>query len=151
MRRANKLYIILLIVLLNSIISSQVKIGEKIDVLTEIEARNIELTINPSTLEQEIDKLFDGEPFTELGVNDKDSLSITLLFDEAVKVSKNKVFFMITSGEWSLESASSLDDLNNQTGTYTSWTSNQSYNAFSWDSVSITSQSINAVRLTAIR
>lgn len=149
MRRVNKLYIILLIVLLNSIISSQVKIGEKIDVLAEIEAGSIELSINPPTLEAEIDKLFDGEPFTELGVNDKDSLSITLLFDEAVKVSKNKVFFMITSGEWSLESASSLDDLNNQTGTYTSWTSNQSYNAFSWDSVSIASQSINAVRLTA--
>jgi hypothetical protein len=129
--------------------SAQVTITQQVNIQQGIEDSSIRIAISPGTLINEAGKLFDGEPFTEFGINEDDSIIVTLSFNDPVQVSESKTFFMITGGEWSLEAASNEDDLNNKTGSYAAIVNNKVYAAFKWDSVSIEQSGLSVFRLTA--
>ena len=73
--------------------------------------------------------------------------SITLQFDEEVKFSKCKVFFW-NNGQWSLEIADLLNDLNGKSGSYQSLVDNQKNSFFIWDSSEFIPVTAKYIRLT---
>jgi hypothetical protein len=128
---------------------AQVIISEQLDVAAGIESGSYTISITPSSLQGEINKIFDGEPFTETGVNNNDSVIVRIEFDEPIKIVESKAFFMIYKGEWSLESALSAEDLDSKSGTYVSVLSNKQYSAFKWDSMAVNSGQVKLMQLTA--
>ncbi|MFQ6618416.1 MAG: T9SS type A sorting domain-containing protein [Fidelibacterota bacterium] len=109
---------------------------------------SVQATVVPAFSKGTIEKIFDGNPFTEAAIQNNDSLVITLAFDNPVKITKSKIFFW-NNGEWSLEVANSEDDLNNRTESYQLLVSDKDYAYFVWDSVSFSPVEIRFIRLTA--
>ena len=127
--------LIIFLLLFNVANKAQITISKELDVKSKIENGDYKVTIAPSSLQGEIIKIFDGEPFTETGTNETDSLVVRIEFDEPLKVVESKAFFMIYNGEWSLESALSVEDLDNRSGSYALHLNNKAYSPFKWDSV----------------
>lgn len=150
MEKFNLYKICLTILLLGLFVknNAQITITQNVDIKKGIEDSLINVSISPDSLQNDIIKLFDGEPFTEIGINDGDSIIITLIFDTLVNISKTKVFFVIYPGEWSLEAAKNETDLINQSESYISIINNKPYNPFTWDSVAIEFDSLFVYRLT---
>ena len=128
--------------------TGQIEIDRPIDILAALNDSTASAATDPSLSFGTIDKIFDGNPYTDAGVNQEISLSVTLEFDTLIEISKSKVFFW-TSGEWSLESADNLSDLENQSGSYRLLANSRSYEAFQWDSVTTDQFTAKVFRLTA--
>lgn len=140
---------VLCLVFSTAVLNAQITIYENVDILQAEANGEVEINISPDSLSSGIEKIFDGEPFTETGSNDADSVVVTLSFDNTVSIAKSKIFFMIYGGEWSLESADNMEELENKTGSYLSWVSEKVYNPFQWDSVAVDDVELKVVRLTA--
>jgi hypothetical protein len=92
-------------------------------------------------------KPFDGSAFTELAVFNTDSLQVTLAFDSATTIQQSNVFVW-SAMTWTLESATSLSDLDSKTGSYSLLAADHPGPAFAWDSVSFPAHDVSFVRLT---
>jgi len=127
---------------------AQIDVDKPIDILEALNDSSAAATTDPQLTIGTIEKIFDGNPYTDAGVIQQASLSITLEFDSLVEVSKSKVFFW-TAGQWTLESANNITDLNNHNGSYRLLISARPYTAFQWDSVTTAQFTAKVFRLTA--
>ncbi|PKL79288.1 MAG: hypothetical protein CVV25_08575 [Ignavibacteriae bacterium HGW-Ignavibacteriae-4] len=128
---------------------SQIHINKDIDIINEISAGNINVSIYPESLNSEINKLFDGQPFTEFGINDDDSIEVTISFKDPTRIFKSKTFFMIYGGQWSLATANNLEDLKTKKNSFKAWVTDKPYNGFQWDSTSLNNEEVSFIKLTA--
>ncbi|MFA3783300.1 T9SS type A sorting domain-containing protein [Melioribacteraceae bacterium 4301-Me] len=133
--------------LFSIVAKAQIVIHQKIDIASGIKDSTIEWNSYPEINWNSIDKIFDDNPFTEAGVTNSDTLTITLNFLNTITFSKAKVFFF-NDGLWSLESANSLVDLNNKTGSYISLTSGKHFYTFMWDSLEFSPVTVKYLRLS---
>ncbi|MCX6150914.1 MAG: T9SS type A sorting domain-containing protein [Ignavibacteriales bacterium] len=140
--------IVLIFIFLSSIIYSQILVSEKIDLQSGINEQKIQVEILPSTLAPNVNNLFDGQNFSFVG-GSVDSITVTVSFDEAIKISECKTFFVLYAGQYSLEAASTDDDFNSRTGTYQQILNNKNYVASKLDSVEINLDIVKVLRLTA--
>lgn len=129
-------------------LSAQIQIDKPIDIIEALNDSTASATTDPALNFGTIEKIFDGNPYTDAGVTLEPSLTVTLEFDSLVDVSKSKVFFW-TAGQWKLESADNLSDLNNHSGSYRLLADARTYSAFQWDSVTADQFSAKVFRLTA--
>ncbi len=127
---------------------AQINVDKPIDILAALNDSTAFAVTDPQLSFGTIEKFFDRNPYTDAGVNQESSLTVTLEFDSLVEVSKSKVFFW-TSGQWTLESADNLSDLNNHTGSYRLLADSRSYSPFQWDSVTTDQYTAAVFRLTA--
>ena len=91
-------------------------------------------------------KPFDGNPFTEMAIQKSDTLILTLQSDSLFRLEKSKVFFW-TEGQWTLEAATSLLDLDSRSGSYAMLVNSRSFASFQWDSAAFTQRAAKFVRL----
>jgi len=129
-------------------LKAQLTQWKPIDVLTGLNEGTIQATVDPPFTVDRVEKIFDGNPLTEAGVRDDSTVHITLQFSEPIEIAKSRLFPWI-NGQWSLEVADSLDDLNTQSGSYQLLVSDQSFTAFVWDSVRFSPVEAKVIRLTA--
>ncbi len=127
---------------------AQIDVDKPIDILGALNDSTAVVTTNPELSFGNVEKFFDGNPYTDAGVVEQASLSVTLEFDSLVEVSKSKVFFW-TAGQWTLESADNLSDLNSHTGSYQLLADSRPYVSFQWDSVMTDQFTARVFRLTA--
>ncbi|MCG2715303.1 MAG: T9SS type A sorting domain-containing protein [Candidatus Marinimicrobia bacterium] len=128
-------------------LNAQVLQSIPIDILSGLDDGKITATSEPSLTINTVENIFDGNPYTEAGIRDDSTASITLQFHDEVKFSKCKVFFW-NDGQWSLEIANSLDDLNGKSGSYQSLVDNQDNSFFNWDSSEFSPVAAKYIRLT---
>ena len=127
---------------------AQIVISDPIDIISKIDSGTIQVEVNPQFNIGSIEKVFDGNPYTDAGIIGSDSLSIILISSEEIIFSKTKVFFW-NNGSWSLEISNTYDDLINHTGSYQLLVDNRNYNFFTWDSLTIQEQNVKVIRLLA--
>lgn len=108
----------------------------------------IQATVVPPFTINTIEKIFDGNHLSEAAVQNSDSVTITLEFQDPVKIASSKVFFW-NDGKWKLEAANTLSDLNSQIGSYQLLAGYRNQFFFIWDSVRINSNEARFIRLTA--
>lgn len=130
-------------------LSGQISIIRNVPILAGINDSTVSVTIDPIIPPEEIAKIFDGNPLTRASIPNGDSVIITLAFEEAPEFSESKVYFL-NPGNWTLETANSLDDLNNQTGSYQLLVNNRPFPFLAWDSLGFATLTASHVRLTAV-
>ena len=129
-------------------IQAQLTIKQALDINAGLSAGTIQATVNPAFTQNGISNVFDGNPLTMAGVQGSTSLEITLAFTDSAAFSNGKVYFW-SEGQWSMEIANTLDDLNNRTGSYQMLVQQRPHTAFAWDSLAFGMLSARFVRLTA--
>ncbi len=140
-------YILAGIVLLGgSPLKAQLVVQKPIPIYEMLQQGNVQATVEPALTVDSLPKIFDGNPFTEAGVQDTNRLSITLAFADSVSFSGSKLY-MWSSGNWSLEVANSLEDLDNATGSYQRLVDRQNHPVFAWDSLEFGRITTRFVRL----
>ncbi len=149
----NKIFTLLMltfavVAVFSSATLGQIEIDRPIDILSALNDSTAYAVTDPSLGFGTVEKIFDGNPYTDAGVNQEILLSVTLEFDSLVEVSKSKVFFW-TAGKWTLESADNLPDLNSHSGSYRLLADSRDYSAFQWDSVTTEQFTASVFRLTA--
>ncbi len=127
---------------------AQIEVDKPINILEALNDSSATAVTNPQLSFGTIEKIFDGNPYTDAGVNHQTSLTVTLEFDSIVEVSKSKIFFW-TAGQWTLESADNLTDLNSHNGSYRQLANARQYSSFQWDSITTTEFTARVFRLTA--
>ncbi|MBI4535554.1 MAG: T9SS type A sorting domain-containing protein [Ignavibacteriae bacterium] len=126
-------------------LQAQVTVSQRIDIGTGLRDSLILATVVPAN---DPTRAFDGNPFTEMLVQNSDTLVITLQFLTPPRVLKSSVFFWNT-GKWLLEAADSLDHLNQRRGSYVLLHDSANFAAFTWDSVEFSQRQIRFIRLRA--
>lgn len=129
-------------------LKAQVTRIKKLDLNGALNAGTLLATVTPPFTINTIQKIFDGNPYTEAVVQNSDSVTIMLVFDAPVKISKSKVFFW-NNGEWSLEAANTEADLDQKSGSYQLWVDHEKYAYFISDSSSFPAGKARCIRLTA--
>ncbi len=127
---------------------AQVTITQNLPILAGINDSSISVTVDPPISPGDLAKIFDGNPFSQASIASP-TLTITLGFENPPQFSESKVFFL-NQGNWTLETANSLDDLNNQTGSYQLLVNNRPHPFLSWDSVGFIPQNPAYMRLGAV-
>ena len=137
---------IIMLSLINLNLNAQVTQIKPLDVIAGLNNETIHVTIEPSFTKNTIEKLFDGNPYTEAAVQNSDTLNITFEFEKSVAITKSKVFFW-NNGTWTLEAANTENDLNNKSGSYQLLVDNKAYEYFKWDSLGFTADEVKYIRL----
>lgn len=132
----------------SALLQAQVTISQAVPILEGIQNGTIQATVEPPFTSNTVDKVFDGNPLTSAVLQNGTALTITLAFQDSVQFNQSKVYFW-NSGTWSLESALTLDDLNNGTGSYQLMVNSRPYNGFAWDSLAFGNVTALFVRLKA--
>ncbi|MEJ2637091.1 MAG: T9SS type A sorting domain-containing protein [Calditrichia bacterium] len=132
---------------LNANVYSQMTQVRNLDILRGIHDGTIQVTADPVVAADEIDKIFDGNAYTSPSLSTTDTLSLTLQFDNPVKVNKSTVFTWF-AGRWNLETANTLDDMINQTGSYQLLIAGEPCKAFAWDSLMVEGTDAAVVRIS---
>jgi len=141
------IFVIVTLFCCNFRLNAQVLMSTPIDILSGLDGGIIQASVEPSLTINTLRNVFDGNPYTEAGIQDDSTASITLQFDDERKFSKCKVFFW-NDGQWSLEIANSLDDLNGKSGSYQSLVDNQDNLFFNWDSSEFIPVTAKYIRIT---
>lgn len=134
-----------LLLLASRALQAQVTVTKNIDIGAGLRDSSIRATVVPAV---DPTRAFDGNPFTELYVQNSDTLVLTLQFLTPPRVVKSRVFFWNT-GKWLLEAADSLDDLNQRRGSYVLLVDSTNFTAFTWDSVAFAQRSFRFIRVRA--
>lgn len=145
--KTHLIYFFIFLFFIATNILPQIIVNEPINISKGVQDSSIKITTNPSFTWHQISRAFDGNHLTEAIIN-KNNISITLEFKNQVSISKSKVFFW-NNGTWSLETANTLLDLENKTGSYKSLANNRNYSFFVWDSVAFQTYQIKFIKLTA--
>ncbi|MDO8550358.1 MAG: T9SS type A sorting domain-containing protein [Ignavibacteria bacterium] len=128
---------------------AQIVIYNPIDIMAKIDSGTIQVEVIPEFNIGSIEKVFDGNPYTNAGIIGSDSISITLISDEELNFTKTKVFFW-NNGNWNLEVANSYADLINHTGSYQLLVDNRNFTFFNWDSLTFQPQQVKVIRLSSV-
>lgn len=126
--------------------SAQVSIVRPIDIASRFKSGTVHIQISP-TYSGDTLKPFDGDQFNALEMPGSDSLVVTVQFDSLVQIERSVVFFWM-SGNWTLEVADSLSDMEGKTGTYSKIVEGKPFSAFMWDSASFQQKLIKVIRLS---
>ncbi len=127
---------------------AQITIVKPVDIAKGLSDSTIVIQSSPKLSANLIQKVFDGNPFTEAALLSSDSLVVTLNFQNPVEISRSKVFFW-NNGKWSLEAAETENDLLNKTGSYQSLVQDAPFYYFQWDSISFATMRPTYLRLRA--
>ena len=125
---------------------AQLVVQQPVPIYQMLQEGTVQATVEPALTVDSLPKIFDGNPLTEAGVQNSDSLIITLSFAEAVSFRASKVFLW-TAGTWTLEAANSLNDLNQGIGSYQLLVDHQNHPVFAWDSLAFGEVQFKYVRL----
>lgn len=136
-----------------SIYSPAVTFGQitqmkQIEIQQGLDDGSIQATVTPPFDINSISNIFDGNHLTEAVVQNSDSLSIVLHFENPMSIAKSKVFFW-NNGYWSLDIADSEDDLLNRTGTYQNIFNDNECAFFVWDSLEFEPMQAKYIQLRA--
>lgn len=126
---------------------AQITRSNAIDIAGKLQEGAATLQMDTTMAEEELLKMFDGNPYTAMSIQNIDTLTLTLKFDQAVMANRNKVFFW-NAGNYSLEIADTQEDLDNQSGSYRQFINQRSFAGFSWDSLDFESTSFKLARLS---
>ena len=129
-------------------LNAQVTQTKQLDVAAGLKNGTIQATVTPPFTVDTIEKIFDGNSYTEAGVQNSDTLMITLSFNDPVKITKSKVFFW-NSGVWNLEAANTPNDLDTKSGSYQRLVNSDDYAFFVWDSLEFNADEAKLIRLSA--
>lgn len=129
-------------------LKAQVTLLKPLNILEGLDDRTIQVMVDPALSSGVIEDVFDGNLSTIASIQNHDTLMITLGFNDLIMLGKSKGYFL-SSGQWSLESARTEDDLNNATGTYQLLVDQKQHFQFSWDSVSFPPVNAKFIRLTS--
>jgi len=143
-----KIVYVINIIFITSNLIAQVTHKKSININEGLNNGTIQATVVPPFTIDTIDKIFDGNHLTEAVVQNSDSVTITLAFQNPVKITKSKVYFW-NDGFWKLEAANAIDDLRSKSGSYQLLVSHRNYSFFVWDSVEFNSNDAEFIRLTA--
>ena len=133
---------------INGTLRGQFTQSTTLDILAGLEDSTIQVVVEPPITVGNTENIFDGNPYTNIGVQESDLVRITLHFEEAIDINKSNIFFW-HDGLWSLEIAMTEDDLNTQSGSYQQLVNNDDFFYFEWDSVSFCSTDVHFVSLVA--
>lgn len=128
-------------------VQAQITRSNVLDVATKLQEGTATLQMDTTMAEEEVLKMFDDNPYTAMSIQNIDTLTLTLLFDNAVTVSRSKVFLW-NGGNYNLEIADTQEDLDNQSGSYAQLINQRSFTSFSWDSVDFETTSFKLARLS---
>ncbi|MFQ6674793.1 MAG: Ig-like domain-containing protein [Fidelibacterota bacterium] len=118
-----------------------------LDVLGLLQGGGVTVTSQPPFSVGSAEKIFDGNPYTNAGTLESDSLTITLEFDSPVRIHRSDVFFW-QEGTWNLEAAASREDLDNRSGSYQHLVDNRNHSQWAWDSTAFSPMEATLIRLT---
>lgn len=133
--------------LLGSPASSQVMRVLPWDIAGGIKEGSLHIGIVPAFSGDTL-KPFDNNQLTAIEMNGSDTLLVTIQSDSAMQLEKAKVFLW-TAGDWTLEAASSLSDLDAHGPSYAELVHARTNMGFKWDSVSFAGKMVSVVRLRA--
>ena len=128
------------------ILLAQLVVHQPVPIYQMLQQGGVQAIVEPALMVDSLHKMFDGNPLTEAGVQNSDSLSITLIFTDSVTFYASKIFLW-TTGTWTLESANSMNDLNNTTGSYQLLVDHRTHPVFAWDSLEFGQVTAKVVRL----
>jgi len=117
------------------------------DVGAGLASGTIQAAAEPAFTIGNVARVFDNNSFTEAVVNNVDSLKITLQFTRPLPISKSALY-LFNNGQWSLESADSLEDLASRSHSYLRLVHNRQITAFVMDSTRFPSITAKVLRLT---
>lgn len=126
---------------------AQVTLVRPVDIYGGLKNGTIHVTIAPAYTGDTL-KAFDGNQLNAMEINNSDTLVLTVQSDSLIRIERSIVFFW-TSGNWTLEAADSLSDLEAKTGSYAKLLDSRPFSAFAWDSVSFPQHTAHVVRLRA--
>ena len=126
---------------------AQVKQTRILDIAKGLNDSTLHDSCEPALDSNKLARLFDGNPYTETIVQNTDSFTITLRWNDAVKISKSKLFCWI-NGTYTLEAARSEANLNGQTGSYQVLAQDRAFTTFRWDSLSFAATEFSIIRLS---
>ncbi len=149
MKRRTILTILLALIGVMEVISAHAQIQQTIpaDVSAGLANGAIQAAAEPAFAIGNVARLFDNNSFTEAVANNTDSLRITLQFTTPLPIAKSALY-LFNNGQWSLESANTLEDLANRTHSYLRLVSNRQITAFVVDSTRFPSIEAKVLRLT---
>lgn len=148
--KINMLKIVLLAfaTVMASNLAAQIPQLKPINISDGLNNGTIQATASPAFTINTIEKIFDGNQLTNAGVQNSDSVAVTLEFRDPVKIAKCKVFFW-NDGKWKLEAANEITDLNSKSSSYRLLANNRNHAFFTWDSVMFNSTEAQFIRLTS--
>jgi len=117
------------------------------DVGAGLASGTIQAAAEPAFTIGNVARVFDNNSFTEAVVNNVDSLKITLQFTRPLPIAKSALY-LFNNGQWSLESADSLEDLASRSHSYLRLVHNRQITAFVMDSTRFPSITAKVLRLT---
>ncbi len=136
-----------LVVLMSVEAGAQITLIRSVDIASGFKSGTIHVAITPTYTGDTL-KPFDGDQFNALEMQNSDTLVMTVQSDSLIRIERSLVFFW-TSGNWTLEIADSLSDMEAKTGSYTKLVDSRPFSAFAWDSVSFPQKLAKVVRLSA--
>ncbi len=125
---------------------TQITRSSEVNIATQIEEGTAEVQMDTSMARSEVLKMFDGNAYTAMSIQDIDTLTITLVFDDEVTASRNKLFTW-NNGSYNLEIADTQGDLETKSGTYEKLIDQRTCTSFSWDSLDFETKSFHLARL----
>ena len=137
---------IIFLLLLNTIVFAQFGQTKVMDIAGGVADGSIQITVTPETPLDKALRAFDGNPYTEAIWADTNHVTITLQLNEPIPVSKIKIFWW-NFGKFTVETAETMPELANQTGTWQKIIDNQSCTFFQWDSLAFEPILTGALRL----
>lgn len=147
-----KLNVLLLIICLPvffmNLAFGQITQMKPIDINLGISDGSIQATVDPPFSNNTIENVFDGNQLTEAVVQNSDSLSIILYFENPILIGKSKVFFW-NNGYWTLDAADTEDDLMNKTGSWQRLLAERECSFFVWDSLEFEPVQAHYIQLKA--
>ncbi len=150
MRRLTFVRVILLIALASfgpTRAQAQLIRSYRLDIGAGLAAGTMTVTSTPGVDAGSLEKLFDGNPFTEAGARQDTLLQVTLSLGQPTDVTASKIFPWVNL-QYQLEAAASLEDLESRSGSYVLAIENRNATAFNWDSVQVALTGVQVFRLT---
>ncbi|MCI0514237.1 T9SS type A sorting domain-containing protein [candidate division KSB1 bacterium] len=120
---------------------------KQLDIAGGITNGTIQITVTPTLTKGPLEKVFDGNAFTEIGVQNTKQLSLTLELAQPAKFYKSSIFGWM-DGAWSLEAATSRPDLDQKSGSYSQLIQGRQMGAFAWDSLAFNPVEAKILRLS---
>ncbi|MBN1542837.1 T9SS type A sorting domain-containing protein [candidate division KSB1 bacterium] len=132
-----------------SICFAQYDQSKIMDVVQGVEDGNMVLTVEPETELTKVLRAFDGNPYTEAIWAGTGRVTITLQLAKVVPISQMRIFWW-NSGNFTLEIAETVEELDQGSGTYTRIADQQPCTFFQWDDLAFDTVLTGALRLDVV-
>ncbi|HNT67347.1 MAG TPA: T9SS type A sorting domain-containing protein [bacterium] len=140
---------LLCLLFLVSIASAQYDQSKIMDVASGVEEGSMVLTADPALELTKLLRAFDGNPYTEAIWLNTTQVTITLQLAESVPINKIR-FFWWSYGQFDLEVAETMQELEEQSGSWQKLFVDHACNFFQWDSLAFANTRVGAFRLQVV-